>query len=84
MRKGLDILYSTIHTGISIMANPSKKIVIKMESPKRGPGRPRKDVIISETDLEEGCGLPGLFQPTEHDLMDELSRFDSYSNREYN
>ena len=62
----------------------SKNIVIKMTSgKKRGSGRPRKDVVITPKDLEEGVDIPGLFQPTEHDMMDELSRFDSFAHREY-
>jgi hypothetical protein len=61
----------------------SRNIVIKMTGKKRGPGRPRKDVVITPKDLEDGVDIPGLFQPTQHDVMDELSRFDSFSHREY-
>ncbi len=78
----LDNLYSTINTDGSIMAKSKKKIVVKMQG-KRGPGRPRKDVIINEKDMVEDVGLPGLFQPGESDLLDELSRMDSFSNRNY-
>lgn len=61
-----------------------KNIVIKMGTKKRGPGRPRKDVVITPTDLTEGGDIPGLFQPTEHDLNDELSRLDSFAYSSYN
>lgn len=61
-----------------------KKIVLKLAPKKRGPGRPRKDVVINEKDMVEDVGLPGMFQPTEHDLMDELARMDSFANQEYN
>ena len=54
-----------------------------MATKKRGPGRPRKDVVITPKDVYEGTDIPGLFQPTEHDVMDELSRFDSFAHREY-
>ena len=54
-----------------------------MAAKKRGPGRPRKDVVIKESDLAEDMALPGLFQPTEFDVMDELSRFDSYAGRNF-
>jgi hypothetical protein len=57
--------------------NP-KTIIIKMRSKKIGPGRPRKDVIINNSDMEETVGLPGTLQPTERDLYDELSRLDSF------
>lgn len=60
-----------------------KKIVLSMEPKKRGPGRPRKDVVINETEMSEGCGLPGMFQPSQYDVRDELERFSSYSEREY-
>jgi hypothetical protein len=61
----------------------TKTIIIKMRSRKNGPGRPRKDVIINDKDLDENVGLPGTFQPTEHDLYDELSRLDSFSYARY-
>jgi hypothetical protein len=64
------------------MAKSKKKIVVKMATQKRGPGRPRKDGEITEKDID-GVDIPGLFQPTEHDVMDELSRFDSFASREY-
>lgn len=64
------------------MAKSKKNIVVKMAVKKRGPGRPRKDVVITEKDID-GVDIPGLFQPTEHDVMDELSRFDSFANRDY-
>ena len=65
-----------------MVKSKSKKsgIIVKMNgAKKRGPGRPRKDVIIKEIDLVEGVGLPGMLQPTEHDIHDELSRLDSFA-----
>ena len=50
-----------------------------MATKKRSRGRPRKDVIIKDNDITETAGIPGLLQPTEYDLMDELSRLDSFS-----
>ena len=61
----------------------SKNIVIEMGTKKRGPGRPRKDVVLKEADLVNEVGLPGLFQPTEHDVADELSRLDSFTYGNY-
>jgi hypothetical protein len=67
------------------MATSKKKnIIIKMDSPKkRGPGRPRKDVVITEDDLSGFCDIPGFFQPTEHDLHDELIRMDAFTGGRY-
>lgn len=65
------------------MAKSKQNIIIEMTTPKRGPGRPRKDVVITDKDID-GVDIPGLFQPTEHDLNDELSRFDSFSYATYN
>ena len=65
------------------MAKSKKNIIIEMTTPKRGPGRPRKDVVVTDKDID-GADIPGLFQPTEHDLTDELSRLDSYSYSSYN
>ena len=56
----------------------SKVIVIKMRSKKKSVGRPRKDVVIKEKDLDETVGLSGMFQHTEQDLFDELHRLDSF------
>ena len=56
-----------------------KRIVIKMSSKKRARGRPHKDVIINTKDISETAGIPGLIQPTEYDMMDELTRLDSFS-----
>jgi hypothetical protein len=39
---------------------------------------------IAENVTEETVGLPGLIQPTEYDLHDELVRMDSFSYRQYN
>lgn len=62
------------------MAKPKskKRIVIKMSPKKRGRGRPRKDVVINNKDMVETAGIPGLLQPTEYDMMDELTRLDSF------
>jgi len=54
-----------------------------MSTKKRGRGRPRKDVVLSEIDVVNGVGLPGLFQPTEYDVIDELSRLDSFAYGNY-
>lgn len=63
--------------------NNTKTIIIKMRAKKNGPGRPRKDVIINDKDMEETVGLPGTFQPTERDIYDELSRLDSFTYTRY-
>jgi hypothetical protein len=54
---------------------------------KRGRGRPRKivdEVVTQEVVTEKTAGVPCLFMPTEHDIHDELSYFDSYSYSRYN
>ena len=60
-----------------------RSIIVKMSTKKRGRGRPRKDVVLSEIDVVNGVGLPGLFQPTEYDVIDELSRLDSFAYGNY-
>lgn len=33
--------------------------------------------------MDETVGIPGLFEPTEYDLRDELSRLDAFNMRQY-
>ena len=54
---------------------------------KRGRGRPRKVVSVSdssEATTEKTVGLPVMLEPNEHDIRDELSYFDSYVYSRYN
>ena len=55
--------------------------------PKRGRGRPRKNIealVGSVTKTQKKVCLGVLFEPTIHDLQDELSRLDSYAYASYN
>jgi hypothetical protein len=57
----------------------SRPIVIKMRPKKLAPGRPRKDIILKDNELKNTVGLTAFFQPTDQDMLDELSRIDSFA-----
>ncbi len=53
---------------------------------KRGRGRPKKIVTDENGDEVQykKVGLPGMIEPNEHDIRDELSYLDSYNYSRYN
>jgi hypothetical protein len=51
---------------------------------KRGVGRPKKSVSVDIEQPIKMVGLPAMIEPTIHDITEELSMLDSYSNSQYN
>jgi len=44
----------------------------------------KKKMYHLDDETNETVGVPGLIQPSEYDLQDELSRLDSFSYGRYN
>lgn len=66
--KTLDNSYHRLH----ISKTMNKKSI---KSTKGRPQKVKKESVQSERSI----GIPTLFEPTIHDLQDELSRLDSYA-----
>jgi hypothetical protein len=62
----------------------NKTILIKELVKKTMASRKKKPVVKEKVETEQLVGIPGLVQPTEHDLQDELVRMDSFAYRNYN
>jgi len=65
------------------MAKPKTKKKIDVKTALRRALKRLRDKAPVKEGLED-VGLPGMYHPTEHDVMDELSRLDSFSHGEYN
>jgi hypothetical protein len=61
-----------------------KKITTENRREPKGIPFPEDSLLIEDTESGITTGVTGLYHPSESDIMDELSRLDSYQYGKYN